>query len=83
MTEYEFQCQVCQQVFSVLRNPHKSKVALHCGKKAERLYGLSGFRVSQPNGPDDINLGLGRHFKSNRERDYFADSHDCKRVKDG
>ncbi len=83
MTAYEFQCQVCQQEFTVLRDHRKRKIAMHCGKQAKRVFGYAGYRVSYPNGPDGINMGLGRHFKSNRERDYFADSHGLVRIKDG
>lgn len=85
MTQYEFQCPACQGVFTVLRDPHKRKHANcpECGTAAERVFAYSGFRVAEPNGPDGINLGLGRHFKSNRERDYFADSNGLRRLKDG
>ena len=88
MTEYEFQCPKCHRVFSEMLNPHEPKeskmVALcDCGEEALRVFSAVLFRVAMPNGPDDINLGLGKHFKSLRQRDYYADSHNLRLVKDG
>lgn len=82
MTQYEFRCPECQAVFQVLRDPLKAKAARcpKCSRGAERVFGYAGHYVHEPNGPDDINMGLGRHFKSNRERDYFADSNGWKRM---
>lgn len=82
MIPYEFQCPVCQRVFTVDRDPDKPKRAKcpDCGAAANRVFSPSAFRISWANGPDDINLGLGEHFKSNRERDYFADSKGLKKV---
>ena len=68
-------------------NPHGPETKMWsqcvCGAEAERVFSAVLFRVAKPNGPDDINLGLGRHFKSLRERDYYADSHNLRLVKDG
>ncbi len=88
MTEYEFQCPKCRKVFSEMLNPHepeesKMEALCECGGWAGRLFSAVLFRVAEPNGPDGFNLGLGEHFKSLRERDYFADSHDKRLVKDG
>lgn len=85
MTLYEFQCPECQLVFSALRDPHKAKRAKcpGCREMATRVFGFAGYRIAEANGPDGINMGLGRHFKSIRERDYFADSHGKRRLKDG
>lgn len=82
MTPYEFQCQKCQLVFTVLRDPHGSKRAKcpECGGMAKRVYGYAGFKITEANGPDDINMTAGRHFKSNRERDYWADSNGWRKV---
>jgi len=85
MTQYEFQCPKCRLVFTVLRDPRKRKQATcpECGGPAKRVFGYAAVRVAEANGPDDINLGLGKHFESIRERDYYADSHGLRRVKDG
>lgn len=82
MTQYEFQCPKCQEGFTVLRDPHKRKRAMcpTCGAAATRVFSKAAFRISEPNGPDGINMGLGKRFKSNRERDYFADSHGLKKA---
>lgn len=82
MTPYEFQCPKCQLVFTVLRDPHKAKRAKcpECEAVAKRKYGYAGFRITEANGPDGINLALGEHFKSNRERDYFADKNGWRKV---
>ena len=88
MTEYEFQCPKCRKVFSALLDPHnpdENKIVrkCECGAEAKRMFSAVLFRVAEPNGPDGFNLGLGEHFKSLRERDYYADSHDKRLVKDG
>ncbi len=88
MTEYEFQCPKCHRVFSELLDPHNPEQSkmwsrCKCGKQAKRIFSAVLFRVAMPNGPDDINLGLGEHFESLRQRDYYADSHNLRLVKDG
>ncbi len=88
MTEYEYQCPKCHRVFTVLRDPHKSKpnklwAWCKCHARAKRMFAEVRFRVAEPNGPDGFNLGLGKHFKSIRDRDYFADSQNLRLVKDG
>lgn len=82
MTLYEFQCPKCRRVFSVLQDPHGNKRAKcpDCGAKAERVFGYAGFRIAEANGPDGINMTFGKHFESNRERDYFADEHGWRKV---
>lgn len=83
MTPYDFQCQVCHEVFTVYRDPGKSKRAVHCGKSAHRVFKYAGFKIDQVNGPDGINMGLGKHFESAKARDYYAESHGLQKVKDG
>ena len=89
MTEYEFQCQKCRKVFSEMLNPHepeesKMEAACECGGPAKRIFSAVLFRVARPNGPGGYNMGLRMEpFKSLRERDYYADSHNLRLVKDG
>lgn len=77
MLEYEFRCPTCRKAFTVLRDPHSVKRAKcpDCGKRAERVFGFQLGHIDWVNGEfhgEGINLGLGKHFKSAAEREYYA-----------
>jgi len=87
MTAYEFECIDCG-TFEEYFSPDEEKKAKcpKCGKKANRVWGFSGHRIDWVNGGwhgNEINLGLGKSFKSAREREYYAESRGLRKVKDG
>lgn len=78
MVEYEFQCPKCHRVFTALRDPLRDKVAYcECGARGDRVFSAAIGHIDWVNGGfhgDEPNLGLGKHFKSAREREYYAAS---------
>ena len=75
MVTYEFQCPKCQKVYTVLQEMHDEHTYWcdYDKAKCRQVYSVNMGRIDMPNGFDDgINMGLGRHFKSCKERDEFA-----------
>lgn len=77
---YEYECPQCGRRFDEWQGLHDEHTALcpECRAVATRVYTPARARIDWVNGGyhgDDINLGLGKHFKSTRERDYYAASH--------
>lgn len=74
---YEYVCDDCNTTFDQWQGMHEDHVSLcpTCGKQARRVFNGQRFKIDWVNGGfhgEDINLGLGRHFRSQAERDNFA-----------
>lgn len=84
MSIYEFQCDECGHRFDAFCDPHEEKRAdcPECGRPARRLFVYGAFNIDWVNGGfhgdgangDGLNFGLGKSFKSARERDAYAES---------
>ena len=80
MVTYEFLCPKCQKLYTALQEMLDEHVydCPECGTKCDRQYSFSIGPIDWVNGGwhgDDINMGLGKHYKSAKERDYDAASH--------
>jgi len=74
---YEFQCEKCQKLYTVEQEMHAEHkyTCPECKGKCHQVYSAQMGTVDWVNGGwhgDEINMGLGKHFKSARERDNFA-----------
>lgn len=74
---YEYRCEGCDYNFDVQQGMHETHEAdcPKCGRSAVRVFYVPRFKIDWVNGGwhgDDINLGLGKHFRSAAERDNFA-----------
>lgn len=79
MTEYEFQCPRCRKAFTAWFDPSAEKRANcpTCNQRGERVFGATVGHIDWVNGGfhgEEFNLGLGKSFKSARERDNYAAS---------
>ena len=80
MVTYEFQCPKCQTVYTEAQEmlgEHKFTCP-ECNAKCSQVYSVSLGPIDWVNGGwhgEEVNMGLGKHFKSAKERDYFAASH--------
>lgn len=78
MVMYDFQCPKCQKDYTVLLDPHSDDLSRQtcnvCGKDMTRIFTAPAFSIDwvNPERGDGINLGLGKHFKSSREREDYA-----------
>lgn len=79
---YEFRCPKCHKGFTEVLDPHSDDLQHQpcpsCKKRADRVWDFQLGHIDWVNGGfhgDDINLGLGRHFASARERDNYAAKH--------
>ena len=78
---YEFQCKTCQRAYTVPLDPHNDDLSHQkCpdGHDMDRVFSFQLGHIDWVNGGfhgDEINLGLGRHFNSARERDNYAAAH--------
>lgn len=77
---YDFHCDQCDTTFDRWQGMNDEHVAEcpECGAESRRVFSGQRFRIDWVNGGwhgEDINLGLGKHFKSQAERDYFAAEH--------
>ena len=79
MVTYEFQCPKCQKVFT----EPQEMLAEHtydcpeCGGECSQVYSVNIGSIDWVNGGwhgDEVNIGLGKHYKSAKERDYDAAS---------
>lgn len=82
MVMYDFQCDKCRKVYTVPLNPHSDDLSHQdcekCGTSMTRIYNAQIGHIDWVNGGfhgEDVNLGLGKKFKSARERDYYAATH--------
>ena len=79
MVIYEFQCNKCRKVYTLPLDPHNDDLSYQdCpkGHPMERIFSAAIGHIDFVNGGfhgEGINLGLGKHFKSARERDYYAE----------
>lgn len=78
---YEFQCHTCRKVHTLLLDPNGDDLSHQsceqCGSPMQRIYGATIGHIDWVNGGfhgEEINLGLGKKFKSARERDNYAAS---------
>lgn len=75
---YEFRCSKCQREYTVPLDPHSddlSHQACPRGHQMDRVFSFQLGHIDWVNGGfhgDEVNLGLGRKFKSARERDNWA-----------
>lgn len=76
---YEFRCPTCRRDHTLLLDPHEDELVHRdcdvCGHPMQRVFGATIGHIDWVNGGfhgDDVNLGLGKHFKSARERDSYA-----------
>ena len=79
MPQYQFQCQQCHKEFTKLLSPtlgdNLLEQACECGGEAKRVWDAQPFSMDWVNGGfhgERINFGLGKKFKSARERDNYA-----------
>jgi hypothetical protein len=77
---YEFQCRKCQKAYTVPLDPNSDDLQhQECpkGHEMQRVFSFQMGHIDWVNGDfhgEGINMGLGKHFKSARERDYYAES---------
>lgn len=76
---YEYECGT-HGVFEVQQGMHDVHKAScpRCGDEAKRIYGNHRFVIDWVNGGfhgEGINFAFNKHFKSTKERDYYAQSH--------
>lgn len=76
--EYQFRCNVCGQDFTVSQAMDDEHTAEHCGVKAQRIFTPLGVSVAFRDG---FNVGLGKHFNTQREMDYYAASNGWRQIK--
>lgn len=79
MIEYEFRCPACRKVYTETLDPFSDELIKRkcpvCGAPADRIYSAQMGYIDWVNPGfhgDEVNLGLGRHFKSAREREDWA-----------
>ena len=78
MVIYEFQCNKCRKAYTVPLDPHSDDLThQECpkGHEMERVFSFQLGPIDWVNGGfhgDETNLGLGKKFKSAKERDYYA-----------
>lgn len=78
MVMYDFQCHNCQKGYTVLLDPHNDDLSRQkcseCGSDMLRVFNVPAWRIDwvNPERGDGINLGLGKRFKSAREREDYA-----------
>lgn len=78
MVMYEFRCPRCRKDYTVPLDPSSDDLSHQkCpkGHEMHRVYSVQIGHIDWVNGGfhgDEKNLGLGRHFKSAKERDYWA-----------
>ena len=80
MVTYEFQCPKCQKLYTVLQEMHDEHTyrCPECRGKCHQVYSVNIGTIDWVNGGwhgDEINMGLGKHYKSAKERDYDAAVH--------
>ena len=81
MVMYEFRCNKCRKDYTVPLNPHEDDLSHQdCpeGHPMDRVFSFQLGHIDWVNGGfhgEDVNLGLGRKFKSARERDNYAAAH--------
>lgn len=88
MIDYEFKCPTCKLVFTEAHESDSEKISRcpKCGVLADRVWSAHVGHIDWVNGGwhgDEVNLGLGKHFKSARERENYAKSLGLEKVKDG
>lgn len=88
MISYAFRCPQCGTGFEQLfeHDEEKRPSCPACGANADRIYQFAGYRIDWVNGGyhgDEVNLGLGKHFKSALERENYAKSLGLVKIKDG
>lgn len=78
MVMYDFQCPKCRKDYTVQLDPHRDDLAKQkcdvCGAMMQRIFAVPAWRIDwvNPDRGDGINLGLGKRFKSAREREDYA-----------
>ena len=80
MVTYEFACPKCRKLYTALQEMHDEHTfsCPKCKVKCHQVYSAHIGPIDWVNGGwhgDDINIGLGKHYKSAKERDYDAAAH--------
>lgn len=80
MVMYDFQCHKCQEEYTVPLDPFNDDLTHQrcavCGNGMQRVFHAPAFKIDwvNPERGEGINLGLGKRFKSARERESYADA---------
>lgn len=78
MVMYDFRCPKCQKDYTVPLDPHNDNLATQkcsvCSNHMRRVFTAPNWSIDwvNPERGDGINLGLGKRFKSAREREDYA-----------
>ena len=81
MVLYLFKCGNCNHRQEVLQDPDEERKATceKCGGKMHQAWDSLGISWQFREGFDP---GLGKHFDTQRERDYYVESNNLRRVRD-